>query len=77
MARSLDSLAEEALHLPPDQRMTLAHRLLTSIEPDGSVEIEVAWEAEIGRRIRKYDSGESQAIPASEVFAELARRLQK
>ena len=77
MAYSLNSLVEEALHLPPDQRVTLAHRLLTSVEPSASAEIEAAWETEIGQRIRKYDAGESCAIPAGEVFAELDRRLQK
>jgi len=40
-------------------------------------EIESAWEAEIERRIKKYDAGETKSIPAEEVFAELNRRLQE
>ena len=60
-------LFREALALPIDQRVTLAYRLV-SVEPDP----EAAWEAEIARRIARFDAGESQAIPASEVFNALS-----
>lgn len=36
--------------------------------------LEGAWEAEMGRRLGKYDRGEVTAIDAEEVFAK-ARRL--
>ena len=75
MPLTLDALAEEALHLPPDQRMTLANRLLTSVEPPVSPEAEAAWDTEIRERILKYRRGETQTVPASRVFAEIDRRL--
>ncbi len=32
---------------------------------------EAAWEAEIAKRIARFDAGESKPIPASEVLARL------
>ena len=75
MAETVESLAKEAIELPPDQRLTLAQRILASVEPNETPAIDAAWEAEILERIRRYDAGESKGISASEVFADLNRRL--
>lgn len=75
MAESVETLAAEAMQLPPDQRLTLAHKILSSVEPVRSPELEGVWDAEIRTRIARYDRGETQAIPATEVFGELDRRL--
>ncbi len=75
MAESVETLAAEAMQLPPDQRLTLAHKILSSVEPVGSPELEGVWEAEIRTRIARYDRHETRGIPAAEVFAELDRRL--
>ncbi len=69
MAATLDALSHDALVLPPDQRVTLAYRLLASVEPDPEPGAEAAWEAEIIQRIARFDANESQTVPASEVFA--------
>ena len=74
---SIDRLLKEAVELPEDQRLTLAHRLLVSSEPPASDEIEHAWDAAIRDRIRRYDEGSTLARPAGDVFAELDRRLRK
>ena len=73
MAATLETLSQDALILPPDQRMTLAYRLLTSVEPDLDPGAEAAWEQEIARRIAQADAGEITPVPASEVFARLRR----
>ncbi len=73
MPNTLDALSQEALELPPDQRLTLARRLLDSVdlEPDpGAAE---AWESEIAQRSARFDAGESRAIAAAEVFARLRK----
>lgn len=69
----LDALVHDALGLPPDQRVTLAHQLLRSVEPDPEPGAEAAWEEEIVRRIARADAGESTPVPAAEVFARLRR----
>ena len=77
MSESVETIVAEAVRLPPDQRLTLAHKILSSVEPEPSLETEAAWDREIRERMARYDAGELRAIPAAEVFAELDRRLQK
>ncbi len=77
MAESIETLVSEAMQLPADQRMTLAHRILSSVEPRPSSEIDAAWDAEIGERMARYDAGGVRSIPAAEVFAEVDRRLRR
>jgi putative addiction module component (TIGR02574 family) len=75
MSASVDTIASEAMHLPEDQRLVLAHRILASVEPMGEPGIDAAWAMEIRERIRRYDAGQSEGIPVSEVFAILDRKL--
>lgn len=77
MSRSLDEIATEAMDLPSDQRLALAHRILTSVEPTFSADVESAWDAEIRDRIEKLDSGTAQIVTAAEAFAEVDRRLRR
>ncbi|MCA9419277.1 MAG: addiction module protein [Candidatus Omnitrophica bacterium] len=74
---AVDRIYQEAKSLPEDQRLTLAHRILTAGESDPTAEIESAWDLEIRERIRRYDSGETKARDASQVFEDLDRRLGK
>jgi hypothetical protein len=47
MPAPLDAISHDALVLPPDQRVTLAYRLLASVETDPEPGADSAWEAEI------------------------------
>lgn len=67
MSTDLESLKEQALRLPPEERVALADRLLGSLFQDG--EIEDAWEAEVERRIDEIESGRSKPVPAAEAIA--------
>jgi putative addiction module component (TIGR02574 family) len=73
--KSLEDIASEALLLPKDQRFTLAHRILSSVEPEVKAEAEAAWDTEIRERIRRYDAGLTSGVPGREVFAELDKKL--
>ncbi len=75
MMKSLEAIASEALLLPKDQRFTLAHRVLCSVEPEVAPEAEGAWDVEIGERIKRYDAGQTAGVPGREVFAELDKKL--
>ena len=75
MIQTIDALAQGAIELPPDQRFALAQRILASMEPEEAAGIDDAWTVEIQERIRKFDAGETKAIPGAEVFAEIDRRL--
>ncbi len=71
MSAALEALSQDALVLPPDQRLTLARRLLESVDLEPEPGAEAAWQAEIACRIERFDAGESRSIPAGEVFARL------
>lgn len=75
--KSLENIASEALLLPEDQRFTLAHRILSSIEPETDAEVATAWDNEIRERIKSYDDRRAIAIPGEEVFAELDKKLKR
>ena len=62
MVHSIDELTQGAIELPPDQRYTLAQRILASVEPPGDAEIHRAWAEEIQERIRRFDSGEAKVF---------------
>jgi putative addiction module component (TIGR02574 family) len=77
MTMSVEAVEAAALQLPPAARAHLAKRLIESLDDDADEdlgEVERAWEDEIIRRLAEYDAGDVQAVPASEVFAELRRR---
>jgi putative addiction module component (TIGR02574 family) len=71
MAITLDAVTQDALVLPPDERLVLARQLLDSVDLEPEPGAEAAWEAEILQRIARFKSGESKPIPAGEVFARL------
>jgi len=77
MNPSFETIASEAMLLPKDKRLVLAHRILSSLEPFPDAEVEKAWDTEIRRRIRAYDAGSEVGIPASAVFAELDKKLKR
>jgi putative addiction module component (TIGR02574 family) len=57
MARTIDQLLDEALHLPEGQRAEVATRLLESLDKTRDEEVDLAWAAEIERRCADRDSG--------------------
>jgi len=73
METEMEKLAAEALKLRPDERATLAQRLLASL--DGDDEIEEAWAAEVERRIGEVESGAVQLIPIAEALAHIRAGL--
>jgi len=78
MSLPLEKLEAEALDLPQRERARLARRLIASLETEPAedlAEIEAAWEEEIQVRLSDYRSGESQAIPGSDLIAEGRRQL--
>jgi putative addiction module component (TIGR02574 family) len=79
MSRALERLEVEALELSTGERAALALLLIASLDEgvdDDPTGVELAWEAEIQRRLDAYRRGEVQTISSEEVFAK-ARALLK
>lgn len=79
--KTTDEVFQQALHLSPEERADLAHRLLVSLEPeDGPGLADLGegndeWHAEMGRRLDMVERGEYDAKDWREVIAELREEL--
>ena len=73
--KTIEEILQVAEHLPLTQRLTLAHRLLALSEPSQASGVDEAWDVVIRERIMRYDQGQAQTRPASEVFSELDDQL--
>ena len=68
MSQSTKALSEQAVLLPPVERMALVEHILDSLdEPDPSMD--ALWSQEAGDRLAAYRRGEIRAVPLSEVLA--------
>jgi putative addiction module component (TIGR02574 family) len=74
MHRDIRDLVDAALKLPPEARGALASRLIDSLQGDEiDADAELAWEAEIARRLEELDSGKVKTIPWSEARRQILR----
>jgi putative addiction module component (TIGR02574 family) len=71
MKRNPAELLKEAMELPPAARAALAGSLIDSLDDQVDEDAEVAWDAEIARRIRELDEGKVKLVR----WAEARRRL--
>jgi putative addiction module component (TIGR02574 family) len=71
MFREAESLVQEGLQLPPDERLCVAERLFESIPEE---EIASAWLDEVERRKAAWDAGLVNGIDGDEVIRGLRER---
>lgn len=67
-------IESEALSLPVDERASLAHRLLLSLEEISEPEFDRLWGDESARRVADAEAGLVQAVSGEDV-ARKARAL--
>lgn len=70
MSKDAAQLLQEALELPQPARAALAASLIESLDEEVDENSEVAWAAEIARRIQEVKDGTVDMIPWAE-----ARRI--
>jgi len=75
-AENLD-LLERAMELEPDKRLSLATKLLDSVEEPEKADWSDAWAAEIDRRIQSLRDGTAQPVSWESVRDEALARLRK
>ncbi len=68
-------ILKTALELPEIEREEVAVELLESLAPVGEADHDVAWEAEIQRRIEDLRLGRVQGIPWEEVRRKMRSKL--
>jgi len=65
---------QQALSLPPEERLKVAELLLSSLDSPTQQRIDSIWAAEAEDRINAFDRGEIQAISAPDVFDEVTKQ---
>ncbi len=75
MPQSLKELTEEALRLPPDERVVLAESLLLTIDEEHDRLVDEAIMAELERRLQDFREGKVKGIPAEEAFRRIREQL--
>jgi len=75
MAIEVEKVLEQALSLPQKERLSLARRLLESVEPEFDAEVERAWEEEIVKRIAQIDLGTAVGRSWEEVKGDFHSRF--
>ena len=71
----LAEVLESALVLEPQERATLAERLLASLDDLSEQEAEHLWAEEAARRLAEYRAGRAGVIDASEVMEKAAKLI--
>jgi putative addiction module component (TIGR02574 family) len=75
---SKEELEIAVLSLPVEDRASLAHKLIASIDDTPAVSVEEEWIQEADRRAAQVMSGEVEVIAGEEVFRKaFERRRQK
>ncbi len=75
MPQSLKELTEEALRLPPEERVVLAESLLLTIDEEHDRLVDEAIMAELERRLQDFREGKVKGIPAEEAFRRIKEQL--
>lgn len=66
-------LLSEVLDLPEHERAEIAAKLLESLDPDDTEDVDGAWAVEIERRCAALDSGEAVTSDWEEFRARIER----
>lgn len=75
MADTANTILDEALKLPANDRAALVETLIFSLDkkPDAAIDAECLKVAE--DRLAAYHAGELEAVDATDVFAELGKKV--
>lgn len=75
---SREELETAVLNLPAEDRASLAHALIVSIDDDPVAGLEEAWIREVDRRAEEIMKGDVELMPGEKVFREaFAKRRKK
>ncbi len=77
MAKTIEDIENEIRSLSIDDRMHLLRDLIADLDGSMDEDVEKAWIEEAERRYKELKEGESELIPAEEVFAKARAQLKR
>lgn len=69
-----NTIIEQALSLPVDDRIGMIERLLLSLNLPTQTEIDRQWATEAERRIQEIERGTVKLVPGEQVFDKIHRK---
>jgi putative addiction module component (TIGR02574 family) len=75
MTATFDTVLQDALRLPLEDRSRIASRLIESVDEDDDIELSPAWRTEINRRVDAIRNGTAKLIEHDEVMAGVRQKL--
>ncbi len=76
MSTAVETLKTVLAELTVEERSELARFLVDSIDPEGSIDVEDAWDSELARRADDIRAGKASGKPAELVFSQLREKHQ-
>lgn len=73
MAISSETIVEEALALPPAERVVVIARLMSSLDEADS-RLDAQWAEEVEARLDAFERGEIQGVPLENILARYRNR---
>ena len=70
-----EKVRQEALGLLPNERASLAHELISSLDDANSLDLSPEYEQEIQRRLEAVRAGQATSRPAADVFSDIEAQL--
>jgi len=67
-------ILQQALSLPPEERLKVAELLLSSLDTAEQHRIDALWAEEAEARLDAFDRGEIPGVSARKVFEEIAKQ---
>ena len=77
MATTLEQILQDALALPDDKKLTLAERLVESVDANAAEEFEAKHVATAVRRLEEVQSGRVKLIPGEQALQQVRKALEK
>ncbi len=74
MTETAEKLKIELSHLSTQERAELAYFLIHSLDEDVDDDAEIAWDAELARRMQEINSGIADGEPLNKVSTELRQK---
>ena len=77
MVAKIDNILKQAMEMDATDRALLAERLIASLDPEPEEGVEIAWQAEIARRLAEIDSGKVKPVLWDEAIESIRRELRE
>ena len=75
MTATFDTVLQDALRLPLEERSRIASRLIESVDENDDIALSPAWRTEINRRVDSIRNGTAKLIEHDEVMASVRQKL--